>query len=69
MPQTRRGSIPDDYTAANTSLRRSRIAQIPAAFWLDSESSATLVCFRSVAQYAFDLLADAVKTGSEVFER
>ena len=27
MPQTRRGSIPDDYTAANTSLRRSRIAQ------------------------------------------
>ena len=27
MPQTRRGSIPDDYTAANTFLRRSRIAQ------------------------------------------
>ena len=27
MPQTRRGSIPDDYTAANTFLRRPRIAQ------------------------------------------
>ena len=41
-------------------FRRSRIAQIPAAFWID-ETQATVICFRSVAQYAFDLLSNAAR--------
>lgn len=47
-------------------LRRSRIAQIPAAFYMEDDETAVLVCFRSVAQYAFDLLKDAAKPGGEV---
>lgn len=46
-------------------MRRTRLAQIPAAFWLDT-GGATLVCFRSVARYAFDLLAQASAEGGEV---
>lgn len=40
-------------------LRRTRLAQIPAAFWIGPDGGFTLVCFRSVARYAFDLLANA----------
>lgn len=40
-------------------IRRTRLAQIPAAFWMDRSGQFTLVCFRSVARYAFDLLANA----------
>ncbi|GHE86750.1 sarcosine oxidase subunit gamma [Aliiroseovarius zhejiangensis] len=47
-------------------LRRTRIAQIPAAFYLEDDETAVLVCFRSVAQYAFDILSDAAKRGGEV---
>lgn len=46
-------------------VRRSRFAQIPAAFWIDGDA-ATVICFRSVAQYAFDLLSNAATLGSEV---
>lgn len=48
-------------------LRRTRIAQIPAAFYLEDDVTAVLVCFRSVAQYAFDLLKDAARPGGEVW--
>jgi sarcosine oxidase subunit gamma len=37
-------------------LRRSRTAQVAAAFWRDGEGY-TVVCFRSVARYVFDLLS------------
>lgn len=47
-------------------LRRSRLAQTPAAFWLKSETSAQIICFRSVAQYVFDLLKTAAQPGSAV---
>lgn len=47
-------------------LRRTRLAQVPAAFWLSGEDTFTVVCFRSVAQYVFDLLAGAAKDGSGV---
>lgn len=47
-------------------LRRSRLAQVPAAFWLDSETSAQVICFRSVARYVFDLLKNAAQPGSAV---
>ena len=39
-------------------LRRSRTAQVAAAMW-QQDQGFTLVCFRSVAKYVFDLLANA----------
>ena len=39
-------------------LRRSRTAQVAAAMW-QQDQGYTVVCFRSVARYVFDLLANA----------
>ena len=39
-------------------LRRSRTAQVAAAMW-EQDGGFTLVCFRSVARYVFDLLENA----------
>jgi len=39
-------------------LRRSRTAQVAAAMW-QQDQGFTVVCFRSVARYVFDLLANA----------
>lgn len=47
-------------------FRRSRLAQVPAAFWMNEEDAFTIVCFRSVAEYMFDLLSIAAQQGSEV---
>ena len=47
-------------------IRRTRLAQVPAAFWMVDAETAHLVCFRSVAQYVFDLLKTAAQPGSEV---
>jgi len=47
-------------------FRRTRMAQIPAAFWMPTETSVQIVCFRSVADYAFNLLKDASEPGGEV---
>ncbi|MEM9845873.1 MAG: sarcosine oxidase subunit gamma family protein [Pseudomonadota bacterium] len=47
-------------------IRRTRMAQIPAAIWMSKEGEIRVICFRSVAQYAFDLLKDAASSGSEV---
>lgn len=47
-------------------FRRSRMAQVPAAIWMPDESSVQIVCFRSVAEYAFNLLKGAAAPGSEV---
>ena len=44
-------------------LRRTRLAQVPAAFWINATGGITLVCFRSVARYAFDVLAGAAAGG------
>jgi sarcosine oxidase subunit gamma len=44
-------------------IRRTRLAQIPAAFWLTQDGAAQVICFRSVAQYAFDLLKTAAQGG------
>ena len=46
-------------------LRRTRLAQVPAAFWMEGDGF-TLVCFRSVAAYAFDVLAGAAAPGGKV---
>jgi len=46
-------------------LRRTRLAQVPAGFWMPDETTFNVICFRSVAQYAFDLLRVAAAPGSE----
>lgn len=47
-------------------MRRTRLAQVPAAFHMPDETSFEIVTFRSVARYAFDLLSNAARRGSEV---
>ena len=46
-------------------IRRSRLAQVAAAIWMDGEA-VEIVCFRSVAQYVFDVLKVSAAQGSEV---
>lgn len=47
-------------------VRRTRLGQIPAAFWLDGRGAFHLICFRSVADYAFGALCDAAAPGGAV---
>ena len=47
-------------------FRRSRMAQVPAAFWMVDEQTIRIVCFRSVAEYVFGLLKDAAEPGGDV---
>ena len=47
-------------------IRRSRLAQVPAAFWMSGDDEFTVVAFRSVADYVFNLLKTAALSGSEV---
>ncbi len=44
-------------------LRRTRLAQSAAAFHMTGETSARIVCFRSVAAYVFGLLSTAADGG------
>jgi sarcosine oxidase subunit gamma len=46
-------------------LRRTRVAQVAAAFWAD-EAGFTLVSFRSVAGYVMGLLEHSARPGSEL---
>jgi sarcosine oxidase subunit gamma len=45
-------------------FRRSHIGQVAAAFWMRDADTIEVICFRSVAEYAFDLLATSAKAGS-----
>ena len=47
-------------------FRRSRMAQVPAAFWMRDEDSFDVICFRSVADYVFGALKMAAQPGSKV---
>jgi sarcosine oxidase subunit gamma len=47
-------------------FRRTRMAQVPAAFWMVDDQTFQVVCFRSVGQYVFDLLKVAAQPGSAV---
>jgi len=38
-------------------FRRSRLAQVPAAYWCEAEGSFGVMCFRSVAEYVFKALS------------
>jgi len=47
-------------------FRRTRLAQVPAAFWLREDGVFELMCFRSVAAYVFGLLSVGAEAGGEV---
>ena len=47
-------------------IRRSRLAQVAGAFWMDDAETFRVICFRSAADYAFKLLKVAAQPGSEV---
>ncbi len=47
-------------------LRRTRVAQVPAAIWFEHGQSLRVICFRSVAQYVFDVLALSAQSGGDV---
>jgi len=47
-------------------IRRSRLAQVSAAFWMSEEDEFTVIASRSVAEYVFNLLRTSAIPGSEV---
>jgi sarcosine oxidase, subunit gamma len=51
---------------AEGELRRTRTAQVAAAFWA-ADGGYTVVCFRSVAEYVMGLLSHAAMPGAEVY--
>ena len=64
--QVLRKLSPVDFDSLATGeLRRTRLAQVAAAFWRDCDGF-TLVCFRSVAAYTMELLTQATQLGREL---
>jgi sarcosine oxidase, subunit gamma len=51
---------------AEGELRRTRTAQVAAAFWA-ADGGYSVVCFRSVAEYVMGLLSHAAMPGAEVY--
>jgi sarcosine oxidase, subunit gamma len=47
-------------------MRRTRAAQVAAAFWMEADGTFTLVSFRSVAGYVMGLLRHSALPGGEV---
>ncbi|MEP2530940.1 sarcosine oxidase subunit gamma family protein [Shimia sp.] len=47
-------------------FRRSRLAQVAAAFWVNTDDSIEVICFSSVAKYVFDVLSVSAQSGGEV---
>ena len=47
-------------------IRRTRMAQVPAALWQSGPGKYSVICFRSQARYVYDLLSVAAQPGSEV---
>ena len=47
-------------------LRRTRLAQVAAAFWMPDAETVDLIAFRSVAAYVFDLLSNAADPAARV---
>lgn len=48
-------------------MRRTRLAQVAAAMWMEDAETVHLVCFRSGAGYVFDALSVVARPGAEVF--
>jgi len=53
---------PDTFKPGD--FRRTRLGQVAAAFWMRDEDTFEVICFRSVAGYAFDLLAASANAGA-----
>ncbi|WP_208349789.1 sarcosine oxidase subunit gamma [Pseudaestuariivita rosea] len=53
---------PDSFQQGH--FRRTRLAQVPVAFWQSSADTVTLICFRSVADYVEGLLVNAGRAKS-----
>lgn len=47
-------------------MRRTRLAQVAAAFWMSGADTFDVICFRSVADYVFETLAVAAEEGADV---
>lgn len=56
----------DAVTLPVNTVRRTRVAQVPAALWLSGPRTAHVICFRSVGRYVFDLLALSARRGGEI---
>lgn len=52
---------PDNFGPGD--FRRSRLGQVAAAFWMVDDDTFAVICFRSVADYTFDLLAASARAG------
>ncbi|RVT81578.1 sarcosine oxidase subunit gamma [Rhodobacteraceae bacterium CCMM004] len=48
------------------SVRRTRLGQIAAAVRMVEDETVEILCFRSVARYAFDLMTEAAREGGAV---
>lgn len=57
----------DIATLPEGEIRRSRTAQVAAAFWRSGESEISLISFRSVAGYVMGLLEVSAREGSDLF--
>ena len=55
---------PDHFTPGD--IRRTRLAQVAAAFWMTRAGQAHVICFRSVASYVFDILSAAADPAAKV---
>ncbi|KQI72765.1 sarcosine oxidase subunit gamma [Loktanella sp. 5RATIMAR09] len=53
---------PDTFKPGD--FRRTRLGQVAAAFWMRDEDTFEVICFRSVAEYTFNLLAASAKAGA-----
>jgi len=52
---------PDTFQPGD--FRRTRLGQVAAAFWMDGPNQFKVICFRSVAQYTFELLNVSANAG------
>lgn len=60
---------PVDVSPRNFSpgqFRRTRLAQVPAAFWMRDETTFEVIAFRSVGDYVFNLLSTAADPAAVV---
>jgi sarcosine oxidase subunit gamma len=53
---------PDTFKTGD--FRRTRLGQVAAAFWMKDADTFAVICFRSVADYTFKLLAAGAKGGA-----
>jgi sarcosine oxidase subunit gamma len=50
-------------------MRRTRMAQVAAAFWMRDARTIDVICFRSVSEYVFGILSVAAAEGAEVYPK